>query len=119
VAIALALFTCGAPYLKTASDQGDYREPATGLLFPSEVCELQRVDVTTYPENALGIGIRYEGNDLTRATFYVYNAGAKLKPWAGGAGLQEVLRHPAAFDNVQQEYDMVPARTEPSYTRLD
>ncbi|MBL8027383.1 MAG: hypothetical protein JNL74_13265 [Fibrobacteres bacterium] len=71
--IFLLTIGCSKQVLNLRSDK-PVTEPNTGILFPSDLCGLSKIEMKTFPQKELGVSFSYQYADLN-LTFYVYNAG--------------------------------------------
>ena len=73
----LIIFLLGCtPRMLNIKDDQPFIEPATGILFQSDICDIPKQGMTVFPrQKELGVGIAYQYEDRITATFYVFNAG--------------------------------------------
>jgi hypothetical protein len=60
---------------KEAAETKDFKEPATGLVFPAKLGGMSREKETIYKNNFLGVSIPYRGQNKIKADIYIYNMG--------------------------------------------
>jgi len=76
-------------------------EPETKLYFPSYICDLEKAEMTVFPQEGLGLSFSYADRYMTTATFYIYD----MTLDSISNGLSEILS--ASFDRTLQELELM------------